>query len=81
MRIVVSLDRVFVVDFNKDLLGTYDSNTGNIRLARSILKSKSKALYTFVHEVAHTHGGDGVRSHEEAIGNIMEKILDKKEIL
>lgn len=77
-EVVVSLDRVFVVDFHlPNRLGTYDPNTGNIRLARSILKSKGQALYTFVHEVAHTHGGDGVRSHEESIGSIMEKILDE----
>ncbi len=74
---VVSLDNVFIVDFHTKLLGTYDPNTGNIRLSRSILKSKGQALYTFVHEVAHTHGGDGVRSHEESIGSIMEKILDE----
>jgi hypothetical protein len=75
---VVSLDDVMVVDFHtNDRLGTYDPNTGKVRLARKILKSKGQALYTFVHEVAHTHGGDGVRSHEEAIGNIMEKILDE----
>lgn len=75
---VVPLEKVFVVDFHlANRLGTYDPNTGNIRLARSILKSKGQALYTFVHEVAHTHGGDGVRSHEETIGNLMEKILDE----
>lgn len=75
---VVSLDDIMVVDFHtNDRLGTYDPNTGKVRLARKILKSKGQALYTFVHEVAHTHGGDGVRSHEEAIGQIMEKILDE----
>jgi hypothetical protein len=73
---VISLDNIFVVDFhNENLLGNYD--TGNIRLSKNILMSKGKALYTFVHEVAHTHGGDGVRSHEAAIGNIMEVILDE----
>ncbi len=77
-EVVVSLDNVFIVDFhNETLLGTYDPNTGSVRMSRGILKSKGKALYTFVHEVAHTHGGDGVRSHEEAIGNIMEIILDE----
>lgn len=77
-EVVKTLDDVLIVDFAKaDSIGTYDPNTGNIRLARSIMQSKSKALYTLVHEVAHSHGGDGVRSHEEAIGNIMEKILDE----
>jgi len=75
--VVVGMDKVFIVDFNKpDLLGTYDPNTGNIRIARKLLKSKGKTLYTLVHEVAHTHGGDGIRSHEESIGAIMETILD-----
>lgn len=76
--VVKTLDDILIVDFAKaDRIGTYDPNTGNIRLARSIMESKGKALYTLVHEVAHSHGGDGVRSHEEAIGNIMEKILDE----
>ena len=77
-EVVVPLDKVLVVDFHlANRLGSYDPNNGNIRIARSILKSKGQALYTFVHEVAHTHGGDGVRSHEEAIGSIMEKVLDE----
>ena len=76
--VVISLDKVFVVDFHKaDRLGTYDPNSGEIRLAKEIMSSKGKALYTLVHEVAHTHGGDGVRSHEEAIGRLMEKILEE----
>jgi hypothetical protein len=74
----ISLDNVFVVDFHKsDRLGTYDPNTGEIRLAKEILDNKAKALYTLVHEAAHTHGGDGVRSHEDAIGRLMEKILEE----
>lgn len=76
--VVVSLDNIFVVDFNKtDCLGTYDPNTGNVRLSRAVLENKGKALYTLVHEVAHTHGGDGVRSHEYAIGRLMECILNE----
>lgn len=76
--VAISLDNVLVVDFNKpDRLGTFDPNTSQIRLAKSILTSKGKALYTLVHEVAHSHGGDGVRSHEEAIGRLMEKILEE----
>jgi hypothetical protein len=77
-EVVVPLEKILVVDFHNDnRLGTYDPNNGNIRLARKILSSKSKTIYTLVHEVAHTHGGDGVRSHESAIGSIMEKILDE----
>ena len=60
-----------------DRRGTYEPSTGQIRLAKSILDSKSQALYTLVHEVAHTHGGDGVRNHEEGIGRLMVKILDE----
>lgn len=77
-EVVKTLAEVLVVDFAKeDRIGAYDPNTGNIRLARSILENKPRALYTLIHEVAHTHGGDGVRSHEEAIGKIMEKILEE----
>lgn len=78
--VVVSKENVMVVDFGKpDLFGTYDPNSGVVRLARSILNNKARTVYTFVHEVAHTHGGDGIRSHEETIGKIMEEIL--KELL
>ena len=76
-EVIVPLDKILVVDFFRPgLLGTYNPGDGMIRLARCVLQSKGKALYTLVHEVAHTHGGDGVRAHEESIGRLMEVILD-----
>jgi hypothetical protein len=75
---IVPLDKILVVEFNRpELLGTYDPNNGMVRMARRTLETKGQALYTLVHEVAHAHGSDGVRSHEEAIGRLMEKILDE----
>lgn len=79
-EVVVGKDKVRVVDFNKpDLLGTYEPNAGVVRLSRHILDNKAKTVYTLVHEVAHAHGGDGLMSHEDAIGKIMEEVL--KELL
>ena len=77
-EIVRTMNEVLVVEFSlQDRLGTYDPNSGQVRLARSVLSSKGKALYVLVHEIAHSHGGDGVRSHEAAIGRLMEKILEE----
>jgi hypothetical protein len=77
-EVVVPLAKVMVVDFYRDnQLGSYEPNTGTIRLARKLLSNKGNALYTMVHEVAHTHGGDGVKSHEDAIGSLMTEILNE----
>jgi hypothetical protein len=74
----IDVAKFLVVDFHKpELGGTYEPNTGVIRIARKVLTSKAKLVYTMVHEAAHTHGHDGMRSHEEAIGALMEKILEE----
>ena len=74
--VVIGLDKVLVVDFHKDILGTYEPNAGVVRLARKILKNKGQTLYTMIHEVAHAHGGHGMFTHEEAIGKISETIFN-----
>lgn len=77
-KVLYSVSELEQVDFHDDIcIGTYDPSSSKIRLARKILKDRGKALYTLVHEVAHTHGGDGIRSHEESIGKIMETILNE----
>jgi len=77
-EVVIELEKISIVDFHKDdRYGSYDTESGEIRLAREILGNKGKTLYVLVHEVAHTHGGDGVRGHEESIGRMMEVILNE----
>jgi hypothetical protein len=77
-EVVIELDKIFVVDFNReDQNGSYDTENGDIRLARNILGNKGQTLYVLIHEVAHTHGGDGVRSHEASIGRLTECIFNE----
>jgi hypothetical protein len=66
-----------VCDFTKDdLLGTFDPNYNHIRLARKILGNFGCTLYTLIHEAAHRHGGDGVKTHEAAIGELCELVFN-----
>jgi hypothetical protein len=75
---VVSTKNVTVVDFQDDtLLGTYSTAEGSIRIARKELVTRAKVLVTLIHEAAHKHGWDGNKSHEQAIGEITEHILQE----
>lgn len=73
----LDISQVNIVDFaTQDLLGTYNTSTGQINLARKILKNKAKTLYTLVHEAAHNHGDDGFMTHDAAISDLMQTILN-----
>jgi hypothetical protein len=74
----LDLDKIHVVDFNNEsILGTFTMDTGEIRIAKKILKNKGKTMYTLVHEMAHHHGYDGNLNHEAAIGRLMEAVLNE----
>jgi len=73
----LNIDRVNIVDFSKnDMLGTYNIETGNIRIAKKILSDKGNLLYILIHEAAHSHGYDGSISHERAIGQLTSAVFN-----
>lgn len=71
-----TLDRLQVVDFYADetACGTYNPQTGLIRVAKRILVDRRELLATVVHETAHGWGNDGSVSHERKIEQIFADI-------
>lgn len=61
------MSKVEIVDFHGSPYGTYDPETGTIRIARKVLKDKVELMATLVHEIAHRKGLDGSVSHERQI--------------
>lgn len=71
------LDRTLIVEFcDPQLKGIYSDIDRSISIARDQLSSKAKTLRTMIHEIAHTMGEDGEKSHEQAIGDLTEAIFN-----
>jgi len=69
-----TLEAVMVVDFvGTTITGMF--NSGEVYVAKRVLKNRRELISTVVHEVAHKFGGDGSTQHHFAMERIMGDII------
>ncbi len=70
-------ERCQIVDFrDAKLNGTFESGSGNIKIARRIVGNRRELFRVLCHEVAHGVGGDAEKSHEIMEGRLLAFIVD-----
>lgn len=76
------LDRLHVVDFKlKELLGTCEGDSGDVKIARRLLVDNEESLIVLVHEEAHalSLASDGEKRHVDMVERIWAQLFFAKE--
>jgi len=72
----IDLKKISIVDFVGDRLwGKFDHATGNVFIARRIIK-KHALIPTIVHELCHRYGVDGDVLHRDSVEDRLGRVID-----
>jgi hypothetical protein len=80
-RVADPLPPISVVDFHgENILGSHEIRSGDIGLARKILRDRTQLVSALIHEIAHKKGDDGtvehIREEERLFGELITKLSE-----